>query len=76
MTEQQIKELCKLVIENGNRDFTEIEKEMLKAAVDQSRNWQELFAVAVESLGMGKKGSSQPKKKNSKTRSSCGKPQS
>lgn len=54
MTSQQIKELCKLVIEHGQRDFAEIEKEMLKAAVDQSRNWQELFTVAITSLGMGK----------------------
>ncbi len=54
MTEQQIKELCKLVIEHGQRDFTDEEKEMLKAAVDQSRNWQELFTVAMASLGMGK----------------------
>ena len=55
MTNQQIKELCKLVIEQGNRDFTEAEKELLKAAVDQSRNLDELFAVAIASLGMGKK---------------------
>ncbi len=37
MTEQEIKTLCKLVIEHGNRDFTEAEKELLKAAVDKSR---------------------------------------
>ncbi len=30
-----------------------MEKELLKAAIDQSRNWQELFAVAMASLGMG-----------------------
>lgn len=54
MTEQQIKEICKLVIEHGNRDFTDEEKTLLKAAVDQSRNWQELFNVAVASQGMGK----------------------
>ena len=53
MTDQEIKEACKFVIEHGQRDFTEAEKELLKAAVDQSRNWQELFAMA--SLGMGKK---------------------
>ena len=55
MTDQEIKEACKFVIEHGQRDFTEAEKELLKAAVDQSRNWQELFAVAMASLGMGKK---------------------
>ena len=55
MTEQGIKTLCKLVIEYGNREFTAEEKEMLKAAVDQSKNMRELFAVAIESLGMGKR---------------------
>ena len=54
MTEQEIKEACKFVIEHGQRDFQEDEKELLKAAVDQSRNFQELFAVAIASLGMGK----------------------
>ena len=55
MTEQEIKEACKFVIENGNRDFTNEEKALLKAAVDQSRNLDELFAVAMASLGMGKR---------------------
>lgn len=52
MTDQEIKEACKFVIEHGNKEFTE--KEMLKAAVDQSRNWQELLAVAMASLVMGR----------------------
>ena len=54
MTEQEIKEICKFMIEHGNRNFTDAEKEMLKTAVDQSRNMQELFTVAVTSMGMGK----------------------
>jgi hypothetical protein len=54
MTDQEIKEACKFVIEHGNKEFTDTEKEMLKAAVDQSRNLSELFAVAMASLGMGK----------------------
>ncbi len=33
----------------------DVEKEMLKMAVDQSRNLNELFAVAIASLGLGKK---------------------
>ena len=53
MTEQEIKLLCKLVIEHGNRDFTEAEKEILKQAVDQSKNLNELMTVAIASLGMG-----------------------
>lgn len=39
MTENEIKSLCKLVIEYGNRDFTEAEKEVLKQAAEQSHNW-------------------------------------
>ena len=54
MTEQEIKETCKYIIEYGNREFTDNEKEILKAAVDRSRNLQELFTVAIASLGMGK----------------------
>ena len=54
MTVQDIREACKLAIEHGNRKFTNVEKEALKAAVDQSRNLNELFAVALASLRMGK----------------------
>ena len=54
MTEQEIKEACKFVIEHGHRDFTMAERELLKAAVDQSRNWQELLAVVMASMGMRK----------------------
>ena len=43
MTEQEIKEACKIVIEHGNRNFTDAEKKLLKQAVDQSRNLQELL---------------------------------
>ena len=43
MTEEQIKALCKFMIENGKRNISDIEKELLKQAVDQSRNWQELI---------------------------------
>ena len=53
MNEEQIKELCKIVIENSNRNFTELEKELLKSAVDSSNNWEELLSVAIASLGLG-----------------------
>ena len=53
MTEQEIKAFCKLLIEYGKRDFTDQEKEILKQAVDQSGNMQELIAVAMVSLKMG-----------------------
>ena len=37
MTDQEIKEACKFVIEHGQRDFTEAEKEMLKARLIRAR---------------------------------------
>ena len=55
MTDQEIKEACKFVIENGNRDFKDAEKKILKDVVDNSRNLQELLTAAIVSLGMGRK---------------------
>ena len=45
MNEEQIKTLCKFLVENGNRNLSDIEKALLKQAIDQSRSWQELFAT-------------------------------
>ncbi len=48
MTEEELaKALSKFLIEHRNQRLTDVEKEMLKAAVDQSRNWQELLAVMI-----------------------------
>ena len=52
MTEQQIKLLCKLAVERSNRPFTKEEKEMLKQAIDQAKDWGELFAIAFLSFGI------------------------
>ncbi len=55
MNEEQIKLLCKLAVEYGNRPFSQDEKELLKQAIDQSRDWEELFSVALASLSLEKK---------------------
>ncbi len=48
MTEEEIvKNLSKILIENRNRNLTDAEKELLKQAIDESRNWQELMAVLI-----------------------------
>ena len=47
MTEEQIKLISKWIIENSSRPFTASEREALKQAVDDSRNWEELIAVAI-----------------------------
>jgi hypothetical protein len=43
MTENQVKELCKLFVVKKNQDLTEIEKELFKQAIDASNNWAELL---------------------------------
>ncbi len=53
ISEDQIKLLCKLAVEYGNRPFSRNEKEMLKEAIDQSSNWEELLAVAITSFSLG-----------------------
>lgn len=47
MTEQQIKQLCKWAVENSNRPLTDTEKELLKQAIDQAKNINELLVVAI-----------------------------
>ena len=50
MTEEQLKFLCKWLIDNGRRPLTHIEKEMIKQAIDSTKSIQELTAVAVASI--------------------------
>lgn len=50
MTEDQIKFLCKWIVDNGNRALTDIEKEVIKQAIDESKNIEELAAVAIASM--------------------------
>ena len=47
MTEQQIKFLCKWAVENSNRPLTEAEKEILKQAIDNAKNIEDLLAIAL-----------------------------
>ena len=47
MNENQIKELCKYVIDNGDRQISDVQKELLKQAIDKSNTWQELMTVAL-----------------------------
>lgn len=52
MTEEQVKLIYKWLVENSSRPLTDLEKEMLKQAIDSSKNWGELLTVAVVSRGM------------------------
>lgn len=47
MREEQLKFLCKWIIDNGNRPLSDKEKELIKQAIDKAKNVDELTAVAV-----------------------------
>ena len=55
MNEEQIKAISKFLIENGNHKLNDVEKELLKQAVDQSHNWQELFLTMMMASNHWKK---------------------
>ena len=44
MTEEQVKFLCKWMVDNGNRPLTEFEKELIKQAIDNAKSLQEMVA--------------------------------
>ena len=49
MTEEQVKFLCKWIVDNSNRPLTEFEKELIKQAIDNSKNPQEMV-IAILTL--------------------------
>ena len=42
MTEEQVKFLCKWMVDNGNRPLTEFEKELIKQAIENAKSPQEM----------------------------------
>ena len=42
MTEEQVKFLCKWMVDNGNRPLTSFEKELIKQAIDNAKSPQEM----------------------------------
>ncbi len=50
MTEQEIKSLCKWLVKNSNHPLSDKEKEVIKQAIDDAKNIEELTAVAVAML--------------------------
>ncbi len=53
MNTEQLKHICKYVVEYSNRPFTRDEKDILKHLIDMSRDFEELLSVAIASLSMG-----------------------
>lgn len=47
MNEKEIKELCKFVLENSNKPLSDEQKEIIKLAIDNSKNIEELFLTAI-----------------------------
>jgi len=44
---KMIKESCKWMVDNRNRNLSQQEKELLKAALDASKNIEELIASGI-----------------------------
>lgn len=44
MTEEQIKTLCKIVVENSNCSLSDFQKELIKQAIDQAKTPAEMVA--------------------------------
>ena len=49
----RVKELCKFLIDNGNNQFTDGQKELIKHAVDQTRTPQQLVEIIITSRVFG-----------------------
>ena len=49
MTEEQIKTLCKIAVENSNRALSDFQKELIKQAIDQAKTPMEMV-VAILTL--------------------------
>lgn len=47
MTEQEIKFICKQLVEYGDKLLTDTEKELIKQAIDKSKSLNELLTVAL-----------------------------
>lgn len=52
MTEQDVKLLCKCAIENGQRQLTPAEKELLKKGIDDAKSFQDFLAVALAAMAI------------------------
>lgn len=42
MTEEQIKTLCKIAVENSNRPLSDVQKELIKQAIDRAKTPTEM----------------------------------
>ena len=45
MTEKEIKDICKLAVEHSNHPLTDLDKELLKQAIDKAEHPVEILAT-------------------------------
>lgn len=50
MKEIEVKELYKLAVENGNHNLTDVEKEVIKTAIDSSKTIDDLLKVVLMTI--------------------------
>lgn len=50
MTEEQIKFLCKQIVEHSNRPLSDLDKELIKQAIDNAKNVFEMIAAVLAIL--------------------------
>lgn len=50
MTEEQVKIICKWIVENSNRPLNRLEKEIIKQAIDASKTVEDLAKIAIASM--------------------------
>lgn len=50
MTEEQVKFLCKWMVDNGNRPLSIMEKELIKQAIDSAKSPQEMVTSVLAIL--------------------------
>ncbi|MBO4338478.1 MAG: hypothetical protein J5877_00980 [Clostridia bacterium] len=47
MNEKELKEYCKLAVDHTRQNLSDTQKEFIKQAIEESKNMQELIAVAI-----------------------------
>lgn len=50
MSEEQVKFICKWIVENSNRPLNRLQKEAIKQAIDNARTIDELAGVAIAAM--------------------------
>ena len=53
-TEKVFKKACKYIIDNRYRNLSQVEKEIIKAAIDESNTFDELLFTAFSAIALEK----------------------